>query len=189
MTDATPQWRNEVVALEDLPAIDDAPFEPLEPRYLLQQRVLWCVWIGLFVVVGAVLVVVLDAPGWVWLPVVVPLVALLAVAWVLEGLAYSHRGVQLRRRDVSTRRGLISRSTISVPFTRVQHVTVERSFTDRLFDLSQVVIFTAGALAADARVKGLDPDRAERLREGIIKRSNIDAGTTTGPAAADVGPD
>lgn len=186
MTGAASQWRNEVVAVDDLPAVDASPFEPLEPRYLVQQRVLWCVWIGLFLIVNAVLLIVVDAPGWVWLPVVGPMITLLAAAWVLEGLAYTHRGVQLRQRDVSARRGLISRTTISVPFTRVQHVTVERSLTDRIFGLSQVVIYTAGALAADARVKGLDPDRAERLREGIIKRSNIEGGTTTEPSTGDV---
>ena len=63
-----------------------------------------------------------------------------------------------------------------MPFPRVQHVTVERSLTDRIFGLSTVVIYTAGAVAADARVKGLAPERADRLREGIINRSNRVAG-------------
>lgn len=174
MRDSTRLWRNDVVAVEDLPAVDAAPFEALERRYLVQQRVLWCAWIGVVLIIGTVLLLALDAPAWTWPLVAGTLLAVLAAAWVLERLAYDHRGVQLRELDVSTRRGLIARTTTSVPFTRVQHVTVERNLADRIFDLSTVVIFTAGAAAADARVKGLSPDRADRLREAIINRSNLD---------------
>ena len=134
---------------------------------------IWAILLGAMLVGGIVVMALTGPPVWVWVVVVVAAVALFGLAWVLEGLAYDYRGVQLREHDVSTRRGLIGRSTISVPFTRVQHVTLERGAFDRLFGLAQVVIFTAGAIAADARVKGLTPERAERLREGIINRSNL----------------
>lgn len=172
------QWRNDIVQVGDLPAIDDAPFEPLERRYLHQQRAIWAVVLLVLAIAAIVALLIAGAPSLLLLVAAGVPLAILATAWVLEGLAFNHRGVQLRERDVSTRRGLITRSTISVPFTRVQHVTVERSLTDRLFKLSRVVIFTAGASAADARVKGLSPDRADRLREGIVNRSNDDARTT-----------
>lgn len=166
-------WRNQVVSVGSLPAVDVTPFERLEPRYLTQQRVIWAILIGLLLVGGIVAMVFTGPPLWVWVVAVTAALVLFGLAWVLEGLAYDYRGVQLRERDVSARRGLIGRSTISVPFTRVQHVTLERGAFDRLFGLAQVVIFTAGAIAADARVKGLTPERAERLREGIINRSNL----------------
>ena len=180
MNDASETWRDEVVAVGALPAVDDAPFERLETKYLTQQRVIWSVVLAPLVIAATVVLVIVDAP--IWVPAVVLAVGLLvlAVAWVLEGLAFDYRGVQLREHDVSTRRGLIGRTTISVPFTRVQHVTVERGALDRVFGLAQVVIFTAGAIAADARVKGLDPERAERLREGIINRSTL-ATRASGP--------
>lgn len=178
----TAQWRNAVVAVGSLPAIDDAPFERLEPRYLTQQRVIWAILLGLLLAGGIVVVVLTGAPVWVWAAAIAAALGLFGVAWVLEGLAYAYRGVQLREHDVSARRGLIGRSTISVPFTRVQHVTLERGAFDRLFGLAQVVIFTAGAIAADARVKGLTPERAERLREGIINRSNMAAAGGDTPA-------
>ena len=166
-------WRNQVVPVGSLPAVDAAPFERLEPRYLTQQRVIWAILIGLLLVGGIVAMVLTGPPIWVWAVSVAGALVLFGLAWMLEGLAYDYRGVQLREHDVSARRGLIGRSTISVPFTRVQHVTLERGAFDRLFGLAQVVIFTAGAIAADARVKGLTPERAERLREGIINRSNL----------------
>ena len=180
--DANEPWRNAVVALASLPAVDEAPFERLEARYLTQQRVIWAILLGAMLVGGIVVMALTGPPVWVWVVVVVAAVALFGLAWVLEGLAYDYRGVQLREHDVSTRRGLIGRSTISVPFTRVQHVTLERGAFDRLFGLAQVVIFTAGAIAADARVKGLTPERAERLREGIINRSNLATADTGAPA-------
>lgn len=165
-------WKNEIVDVDALPAIAGAPFEPLELRYLRQQRTVWIVVLLVVMVGASAALLIFGAPRWLLLIAIVVPLLLMAGSWVLEGLAYSHRGVQLRERDVSTRRGLIVRTTISVPFTRVQHVTVERGLLDRMFGLSQVVIFTAGALVADARVKGLTPDRADRLREGILNRSS-----------------
>jgi len=166
-------WRNEPISTVSLPAVDATPFEQLEPGYLRMQRVLW---LGLILVatIGAIVAMVLaGAPWWLWLVVIGAAAALAIGSWVLEGMAYDYRGVQLRELDVSARRGLIGRSTISVPFARVQHVTVERGPFDRMFGLAQVVIFTAGAVAADARIPGLAPERAERLRQGIINRSNL----------------
>ncbi len=173
--DESGSWNNRVVTVDSLPAIDQAPFERLEPRYLTQQRAIWAIILGLLLVGGITVLVIVGAPTWVWALVVVAALVLFAISFVLEGLAYDYRGVQLRAHDVSARRGLIGRSTITVPFSRVQHVTLERGAFDRVFGLAQVVIFTAGAVAADARVKGLSPERAERLREGIINRSNVTA--------------
>lgn len=192
--DSDSWWRNDTVAVGSLPAVDAAPFEQLEPRYLTQQRVSWAIWLGLLAIAAVVGALLAGTPALLLALVLVVLVALFAVTWVLEGLAYRYRGVQLRERDVSSRRGLISRKTISVPFTRVQHVTVVRGVFDRLFRLARVVIFTAGAAAADAHIKGLAPDRAERLREGITNRSNAAAASqqasepgTTEPETTDRG--
>lgn len=168
-------WRNDVVAVGSLPAIDAAPFERLERGYLTQQRTFWGIWLGIIAIAMTVVTFVAGIPVMILVLILAALVALFALTWVLEGLAYDYRGLQLREHDVSSRRGLISRKTISVPFTRVQHVTVERGALDRLFGLAQVVIFTAGAAAADARIKGLTPERAERLREGITNRTNASA--------------
>jgi len=165
------QWRNPPVPLDALPQVDDAPFEPLDPRYLSQQRTGWALLLGPLVVAGILLAVLVGAPSWLRAVVVGTPVSVIVLAWFLEGLAFSHRGVQLRRFDVSTRRGVISRTTTSVPFSRVQHVTVQRGPLNRLFGLSTVVIYTAGAVSVDARVDGLDPDRADRLRQDIINRS------------------
>ncbi|MEM7093832.1 MAG: PH domain-containing protein [Actinomycetota bacterium] len=187
MSDEAPaislDWQNEVVAVGSLPAVDDAPFESVERRYLAQQRAAWGVGFGVLAAAAIVLMALAGAPGWVWVVALGPLVVAFIGAWILTGLAFAYRGVQLREHDVSARRGLIGRRTISVPFTRVQHVTVERGLFDRLFGLSSVVIFTAGAIAADARVSGLTPDRADRLREGIINRSNLDRSAEASVAA------
>lgn len=166
-----PGWRNPVVSVAALPPVDDAPFEPLDPRYLKQQRAIWLVLLGAASAVAVAIWVIASGPAVGLVAVGVAVVVAAVTSWVLEGLAFGYRGVQLRELDVSTRRGLISRTTVSVPFTRVQHVTVQRGLLDRLFGLSEVVIYTAGAAAADARAKGLDPDRADRLREDILNRS------------------
>lgn len=135
---------------------------------------------------GTGICVIAGAPWWLLAVLAAAPLSLLAAAWYLEGVAFSHRGVQLREFDVSTRRGVISRTTTSVPFSRVQHVTVQRGPFDRAFGLSTVVIYTAGAITVDAKVNGLDPDRADRLREDIINRSSRLRHPTSGdPSSGD----
>lgn len=177
------QWQNPQVPLDALPAVDDSPFEPLDPRYLSQQRTGWAILLVPLMVGGIVVTVLAGAPSWLPAIVVAVPITLFALAWRLEGLAFGHRGVQLRRFDVSTRRGVISRTTTSVPFSRVQHVTVQRGVLNRLFGLSTVVIYTAGAVSVDAKVDGLDPERADWLRQDIINRSSQLRPRTTGDAS------
>lgn len=162
---------NGPVAVGDLPAVDASPFEPVDRSYLRMKRLLW-------VVIMAVIAGLVSAPAWIegaalWVKVLVAAVPLgiAAGAWVLEGAAFRHRGLQLREHDVSSRQGLIGRRTTTAPFVRVQHVTVERGPLDRLFGVANVVVYTAGAGSADVEIPGLDPERAERLREALISRS------------------
>lgn len=79
-------------------------------------------------------------------------------------------GYSLRERDVIYRRGFIFEKVTVVPFNRIQHVSVERNFLDKLLNLSTLKIFTAGGSGSDVNIPGLQPETATSLKEEISER-------------------
>ncbi|HET8681108.1 MAG TPA: PH domain-containing protein [Micromonosporaceae bacterium] len=75
-------------------------------------------------------------------------------------------GYAERERDLLVRHGRIVRRLSIVPYARMQFVDVSAGPLERAFGLATVQLHTAAA-ATDARVPGLDPAEAARLRDRL----------------------
>ncbi|MET7948886.1 PH domain-containing protein [Micromonospora sp. NPDC005324] len=95
--------------------------------------------------------------------VVVVLGAWRAVAIVRAVRAW---GYAERENDLLVRHGLLVRRLSIVPYSRMQFVDVSAGPLERAFDLATVQLHTAAA-ASDARVPGLRPAEASRLRDRL----------------------
>ena len=168
-------FRNEVVSVESLPRLDDSAFEPLDPNHLRVQEISWLIIGAILLAVGVVLPIVLDAPRWVLALTVVPVLVLVTVGILAERAAFAQRGWLLRTHDISSRQGLVSRTTTTAPFFRVQHVTVESGPVARLFGLAELTVFTAGAGLGDLSIPGLPQDVAAQLKETVLSRAGSGA--------------
>ncbi len=90
-----------------------------------------------------------------------------AVAWFIRR-RFSAWRYQERHEDLLVGRGvLVSRLSV-VPYGRMQFVEVTAGPVERLFGLSTVKLHTAAA-ASDARIPGLEPDEAARLRDRLTE--------------------
>lgn len=97
----------------------------------------------------------------------------LAAAVVLAGwrVAVIFRAVKAwgyaeRDNDLLVRHGLLVRRLSIVPYARMQFVDVTAGPLERAFGLATVQLHTAAA-ASDARIPGLPPDEASRLRDRL----------------------
>ena len=98
----------------------------------------------------------------------------LAVVVLLAGVLYlflAHRrfrawAYQEREEDLVVSRGVMFRRQSVVPYGRMQFVDVTAGPVERLFKLKTVKLHTAAA-ASDARIPGLEPDEAARLRDRL----------------------
>lgn len=119
--------------------------------------------------IALLVVVVLIAGGLGW-----PYVAL--TLWVLAGYTLLRTiaivravfawGYAERARDLLVRHGLLIRRLSIVPYARMQFVDVTAGPLERAFNLATVQLHTAAA-ASDARVPGLPPAEASRLRDRL----------------------
>jgi membrane protein YdbS with pleckstrin-like domain len=121
---------------------------------------------GVAMVTGACLVAWLIFDFWaIWL------VAGAVVLLTLVRLAFLPRslrswGYAERADDLLVRHGLLYRRLSIVPYGRMQFIDVTAGPVERLFGLSTVQLHTAAA-ASDARIPGLPPHEATRLRDRL----------------------
>ncbi|MEE6256953.1 PH domain-containing protein [Plantactinospora sonchi] len=88
--------------------------------------------------------------------------------WELVVIARAVRawGYAERDHDLLVRHGLLVRRLSIVPYARMQFVDVTAGPLERAFGLATVQLHTAAA-ASDARVPGLPPAEASRLRDRL----------------------
>ena len=82
---------------------------------------------------------------------------------------------QERDDDLLVARGVLIQRLSVVPYGRMQYVEVTRGPFERMFGLATVRMHTA-AFASDARVPGLEPERAGALRDRLAALGEAHAG-------------
>ena len=106
------------------------------------------------------------AEHWLW-PVAMAAVVLFGI-WrtIVTIRAVKAWGYAERDNDLLVRHGLLVRRLSIVPYARMQYVDVTAGPLERAFHLATVQLHTAAA-ASDARVPGLPPAEAARLRDRL----------------------
>lgn len=98
---------------------------------------------------------------------IVAAAALLALAIAVPNRLYRRWRYAIRDQDVYTSRGAIWHLETLIPFDRIQFVESRQGPLDRMYGLTQVLIYTAAGKAG--RIPGLDFATAESLREELSK--------------------
>lgn len=101
-----------------------------------------------------------QVPGWVL--GIAPLVAVLVIAM---GIASWWRlTFRATTEELIVTRGVFSRETMVIPFSKVQSVSIEEGLLQRLFGLVSASIDTAGSALVEFSIHGIHREQAEALR-------------------------
>ena len=160
--------------LESPATAADGETHALDPRWVAYQRRI--VWVnvplvaGVLAGAGAAVVLLSDVP---LIPVaavaVVLLVANTAISVWWPGVAYRYASYRLNERALEIRRGVLWRSVIDVPRSRIQHSDVSQGPIERAYGLGTLSVYTAGTAHALVRLNGLDHGRALAIREHLLQ--------------------
>ncbi len=177
-------FTNEPIAVDDLPQLRADSFVSVDPRYV------WSQFAGIAgiaaVVVGVVVLIVWrsDATFWPALVggIIIAALVAISVAVLLEArrLAY-----QVREHDLSLRSGVVRHRVETIPFSRIQHVSVGRGVIERSLGLATLQVSSAGP---DIAVPGLPVADAERIKEVVAARAGVDDEPPADEAANDWAP-
>lgn len=157
------------------PAPASLPVSPLEPwpdtvQWRPVSRRLIAVELLRLLITLVVLTIAVVIAVALWWPWPVPAYLALAGFGLLRAVAVVRAvrawGYAERERDLLVRHGLLVRRLSIVPYARMQFVDVTAGPLERAFGLATVQLHTAAA-ASDARVPGLAPQEASRLRDRL----------------------
>jgi membrane protein YdbS with pleckstrin-like domain len=149
-------------ALEPWPdAVDWRPVSPKLITVELISRITFSAILLLGLFVGWLL-----AEHWLWLAGMAAVVVMAVWRGIVTVRAVKAWGYAERDNDLLVRHGLLIRHLSIVPYARMQYVDVTAGPLERSFGLATVQLHTAAA-ASDARVPGLPPAEAARLRDRL----------------------
>jgi membrane protein YdbS with pleckstrin-like domain len=124
------------------------------------------------VVVGAVLAVIAGVAASTAGSAIAAVIAIVAIAlgsgaaWWFVRNRFRAWGYLERDEDLEVRRGVMVQRLSVVPYGRMQFVEITAGPVERIFGLATIKLHTAAA-ASDARIPGLHPDEAARLRDRL----------------------
>ena len=90
-----------------------------------------------------------------------------ALTLVIPRLRYKHWRFDLRPEELYLERGILNRVRTIVPLRRIQHLDVSQNILEREYNLSKLIVHTAGSRSSDVVLPGLLMQEAERLRDDV----------------------
>ncbi|RZT20905.1 hypothetical protein EV649_4058 [Kribbella sp. VKM Ac-2569] len=151
--------------MDDLFAPSDVSWTPVSPKLATLRR------LNAAIVAGLAAIVALVALGltlsWLYGVLAVVVIALLlGWAWVLIGRNQRSWKYAEREDELLVSHGVMFRELVVVPYGRMQFVDVTAGPLERAYGMATVELHTATP-ATDAKIPGLHPDEAGRLRDRL----------------------
>lgn len=171
-----PLFTNRQLDESTLPTMAYLEYSPLE-KDMLKADMIWTV---LFYSIGTMVVLFLQYYIQIeWLSqygtwIVLGILTLMILTILIVYYGFFKKSYAIREKDIIYNSGLFWRSSIAIPFNRVQHCEVSIGPIDRMFGLSELKIFTAGGSSSDLKIEGLRPETSNRLKDYIVKKTGID---------------
>ncbi len=164
------------------PQVADDLDKALDPKSVTAARIVAAIWMMILAVPMAVAALIaaflgaLDVTALIGLGAgAVAFAALVALSLVWPGLAYEHASYRVAENGLWIKRGVVWRSEISVPKSRVQHTDVSQGPLQRRFGLATLVLHTAGTQHAAVSLGGLSHGVALAIRDYLIEGGAGDA--------------
>lgn len=151
--------------MDDLFAPADVSWTPVSPKLASVRRLNAAIVFGLLAIAGLLVFGLLM--NWLYGVLFLVLVALgFGWTWVLIGRNQRSWKYAEREDELLVSHGIMFRELVVVPYGRMQFVDVAAGPLERAFGLATVELHTATP-ATDAKIPGLHPDEAARLRDHL----------------------
>ena len=167
-----PDMTNRQWNLDDIDRVEDLSYVPLEKSYLKAQAVMTALaWLSLMLL--PICLFFADEFGGRRLIVICAEAAMFTAAIInlmLLPRAYSCKGYAVREYDITYRSGIIFPKTVTVPFCKVQQVSIRQNPVTKMFGLYAVTIVNGAQILAETVIPGLTLQKAEEIKSLLIER-------------------
>ena len=164
------EFTNNPVSFETLPKFESVPLQPLNRDYLNVVYIGNAVFAILLSIGTLIFLWVKEESQPLILPTVGATVILIALLFWLSTISFRKKGYALREKDILFQKGILSRTTTVIPFSRIQHVALHEGFFSRMYQLSELQIYTAGGSSSDLHIPGLPKEQAEQMKTFLLQK-------------------
>ena len=168
-------FENPQLSVEHIPAYQVSEYQPLEPAY---KKVIYGMTIFFVLVLAALPIAAyfgIEDTDEMRSVAIYSLLGFWAIVSIISlvviGPAFKQKGYAVRDKDISYKTGLISRTTTTIPFNRVQHCDIKQGLISRYFGLSKLNIYTAGGAKSDLSIPGLTMETAGKLMDYVLQKT------------------
>ncbi|MDE5790843.1 MAG: PH domain-containing protein [Muribaculaceae bacterium] len=152
--------------------VDDLDYIPVGRRYRSVQMVLTASLYAMFAML-ALFLLLLDDKIWFVIGEGIILVAF-SVNMIIVRKAWMFKGYALRENDISYRSGIVFPTVTTMPYSRLQQVSVKQNPVARIFKLYSVVVVNGAQAIYSMSIPGLTKERAEQIKSMMIERMGYD---------------
>ncbi len=161
----------------------DASEQRLDPKFISCERLVgWIVTavLGGGLIVGVVLLYLFVVESATFNLVMggIALILVAALCWLAQcwpPIDYRYRSFRVNDTGIQICKGVLWRSVMDVPKSRVQHTDVNQGPIERRFGLAHLVIHTAGTISASVKLEGLGRETAVAIRDHLVASDSDDA--------------
>ncbi|MCJ8302266.1 PH domain-containing protein [Shewanella sp.] len=161
-------------AESDWLGFDQIPLTPVDPRHYTQVLCETIIaTLVLFSALSVFIIFVAEFPILVALPVLLVLgLAFSVITWVRYAHAKSI-AFAVCDHELLMQKGIVWFKRISLPYTRLQHISLSQGPLERKFGLHTLKCFSAGSGSAEIELPGLESRTAEKLRQHLLAKAGI----------------
>ena len=172
------EFTNNPVSFETLPKFESITLQPLNRDYLNVVYMGNAVFVILLSISALIFLWVKEESQPLILPVLGAKILVIALLFWVCTIGFRKKGYALREKDILFQKGLLSTTTTVIPFSRIQHVALHEGFFSRMYQLSELQIYTAGGSSSDLHIPGLPKEQAEQMKTFLLQKINISAEAT-----------
>ncbi len=159
---------NHQINLDDVTAVSELHFEPLDKKYKSAHIVGTAITYLIMMALGLFVLLTDCMPAFIAAECVIAATA--TVNLVLLTKAYAFKGYAMRDRDITYRSGIIFPKTTTIPYARVQQVSIRQNPVSRYFGLYAIEIVNGAQQLSSTTIPGLPEETAGRIKELIAEK-------------------
>lgn len=159
-------YLNEIKNVID--TVEDLQYEPIDRKYQTVQIVLTLSGY-LVLATSALLLLLLDNCLWFFLAEGIILIAM-SINFIIVRKAWIFKGFALREYDISYRSGIIFPIITTIPYNRMQQVSVKQNPVSKFFNLYSVEVVNGAQAMSSLTIPGLTEERANQIKNIVIDR-------------------
>lgn len=163
---------NHQINHEEVTAVDRLQFESLDRRYK-SAHITGTILVYILLMALALLLLLTEWP-WTCFAAETAIAVVGIINLALLPKAYRFKGYALREHDISYRTGVMFPKTTTIPFRRIQQVSVIQNPVARLFGLYSVEIVNGAQLPSPLIIPGLSHERANQIKNLVTERLRND---------------